>query len=379
MSNKKSSDIDPRLRGQWRALRILSWCLPILVLAPAPLLFALSIKSPGDAKIISLGGALATLLFALILFALLRRVRGKILPELERASDLLRNVAPRLVRAKFLKIAGFSGSYFALWPEGSPPEAPAWRVAALSSNRKENIWGEGAFQAELYLDPNEAPSLESEQGPCVAVLAENRHYWGRLTSLDDLERAWRRQRAMMLAAMAIFVLVLGTLFVLGKTQIESRRDALDIALQSPNWPTAQARVTRSELVHASIPRGKSSIPGYDARVTYVYYADGRHREGWMIRPESTASADKRRVEEILARYPEQAQVTAFFDPGDPSRSTLEHGRVDQLEDAYRNARLGVFIPGTVGVVAMLVVGGVVGVLTRNSRREVEALLGRTPR
>lgn len=365
-------EIDPRLKSHWRALRLLS-SLPAFLCGVALLGFVgLSLLPTLDSRTLGFVVIAGLSIIAALLSRLRRRVRERLLPELERASALLSSAPARPVRLKFLKIADLSGSYFAFRPEGSAPDSPVWRFVALRSDRKENFFQKEELQGELYFDQG---TQFQDQGPLVAALVSGRGYWGKVVDAEALRAAWRAQRTSMSVALGVFVVALIALGVSGYNRVERLADARAVATESPNWPKTQGRITVSELVPARIARGKSTIAGYDARVSYVYFADGRHHEGWRVRPEATASADKARVEKILARYTEQALVELAYDPEDPERSTLESGDVERLDKELRNARLGFYIPLSFGVLACLVVSAIVNHIARASRRLLATLSG----
>jgi len=112
-------------------------------------------------------------------------IRRRALPDVERASALLYAAQPRSMRLQPLRVSDISGAYYALWPSEKPEGAPAWGIAALASDRKENILNERATQAEMYLDAQEA---------FVALRDSPRLLWGRMVDFDAARRAWRRQR-----------------------------------------------------------------------------------------------------------------------------------------------------------------------------------------
>jgi hypothetical protein len=93
------------------------------------------------------------------------------------------------------------------------------------------------------------------------------------------------------------------------------------------WPTTAGRIVRSE-VETTVQHHRRpdmardyDVKMYVPRVVYAYEVGGNSFEGDDIG--WSASANRPSVaEKYVGRYPPQSQVQVFYDPGDPTQSTL---------------------------------------------------------
>ncbi len=93
---------------------------------------------------------------------------------------------------------------------------------------------------------------------------------------------------------------------------------LQMGTDSPNWPTVQGTVLRSEL--------KSDNENYWAEITYEYLVDGAIYQGTNVRTlgfqVGTGLGD---AQETISRYPVGASVLVHYDPASPRTAVLEPG------------------------------------------------------
>jgi hypothetical protein len=89
------------------------------------------------------------------------------------------------------------------------------------------------------------------------------------------------------------------------------------------WPSARGRIVRSQEGLTLVQRNLREMPVSTrvAEIAYTFEADGQKYEGSRFTlAERVPEAD---VPHILARYPLHADVTVFYDAGDPNVSTLD--------------------------------------------------------
>jgi len=96
----------------------------------------------------------------------------------------------------------------------------------------------------------------------------------------------------------------------------------DRAAASIDWPTADGRITRSELERFR-ERGQTM---YSADVAYEYALDGKTFGGnrvWF--GDDARSSDPTAWRRAVERYPVGSGVKVHYDPDDPQESVLEPG------------------------------------------------------
>jgi Protein of unknown function (DUF3592) len=149
---------------------------------------------------------------------------------------------------------------------------------------------------------------------------------------------------------ALFLCIGSGLAVWGWTIYQNARASAD-------WPTAQGKVTSSHVSHTTDSDGGDS---YSPSVRYEYQADDRRYANNTIKfgENSYNSFDEAQV--YVARYPEGATVTVYYDPGKPGRSVLEPG---VSAGSFIVLGIGVFF-----VVIALGLGGVGGAIGLAARR-----------
>lgn len=126
------------------------------------------------------------------------------------------------------------------------------------------------------------------------------------------------------------------------------------AVNSNDWPQAQGKVVNSELVQRSrMHRSGKRVTVYSAKVNYIYHVDGKpfasHQLKWADRNgPAQVEAD------MLSQYPAGANVTVFYNPGNPSEAVLQKGiSLDHI-------LIGMFLLGSILAMAFA--------MFRNARR-----------
>jgi hypothetical protein len=94
------------------------------------------------------------------------------------------------------------------------------------------------------------------------------------------------------------------------------------ARASAEWPTAEGRISSSEIEHSTDSEGDDD---YTPRVSYTYQVNGLSYENFTIKFGETTYSSERTALEILARYPVGQAVSVHYDPTNPDRAVLEAG------------------------------------------------------
>ena len=98
------------------------------------------------------------------------------------------------------------------------------------------------------------------------------------------------------------------------------------AFRSRSWPKAQGSIERAKVVPtgARIDRGHGSFEAHVASVAYRYMVGGQSYVGSLVSYKGyIPNVD--RVEKIVARYPDGAEVQVAYDPVNPEVAVLEPG------------------------------------------------------
>lgn len=117
----------------------------------------------------------------------------------------------------------------------------------------------------------------------------------------------------------IAFLLLGTLgFPLGGSLLIGALADWARAALSRSWPTAAARVLKSEVV-TTLGKGPRNI----ADVRYEYEVAGKRYAGSTIRFSQGKYRFRDQAERVIERYPPGAEVAVHYDPDNPATAALE--------------------------------------------------------
>jgi hypothetical protein len=86
---------------------------------------------------------------------------------------------------------------------------------------------------------------------------------------------------------------------------------------SRSWPSTEAVIKTSEIILEGIRSREQP------RVTYTYHVAGTQYEGERINFLYADVFDKKEAEAAFAPYPLHARVPVYYDPANPSQSSLE--------------------------------------------------------
>lgn len=134
---------------------------------------------------------------------------------------------------------------------------------------------------------------------------------GRRRGLGALRRPGRRVLALVLV---LPFLAIG-LVILAEALGDASR-----AVRAEGWPSAPARITRSEIVAVAGETGR-----YRAEVVYRYTVSGRAFEGRRIAFGYAAGRDRAYHAALSAALPQGEAVLARYDPRAPAEATLATG------------------------------------------------------
>jgi hypothetical protein len=103
---------------------------------------------------------------------------------------------------------------------------------------------------------------------------------------------------------------------------------LDImrGLNSRNWLTTEGKITDSGVdAQQSMDDEGMTRTTYGASIQYTYNVSGQEIQGTRRSFSNVRTNSRRRVEQILARYPQGSSVTVYYHPDDLSLAVLETG------------------------------------------------------
>jgi hypothetical protein len=120
----------------------------------------------------------------------------------------------------------------------------------------------------------------------------------------------------------VFVLVGGIALAIGIVQYRDGED-------TKSWTATTAQITSTDIEQKTETRRDSdgdrrTSTTYTPIVHYTYSVDGTTYDGARIKM-GLSSGGEGRALDIVERYPIGAEVTAYYDPGDPDSAVLEQG------------------------------------------------------
>jgi len=113
---------------------------------------------------------------------------------------------------------------------------------------------------------------------------------------------------------ANIVILTGILFIcLGLSQFVT-------AFKSRHWVSTPGVITQS---HVASNRSRIGPTSYYVDVQYVYAVESHHYYGDSLSLDDPESSDKHFAQQQLKDYPVHKMVDVFYQPSDPSNSTLQ--------------------------------------------------------
>lgn len=96
-----------------------------------------------------------------------------------------------------------------------------------------------------------------------------------------------------------------------------------LAVHSRDWNQGTARILESTLQERQSPGRHGSVTEWEALIRYEFETGGQAYRGKRIRfADALGSADPGPARSDLARFSAGARVAVWYDPADPTRSTL---------------------------------------------------------
>jgi hypothetical protein len=96
--------------------------------------------------------------------------------------------------------------------------------------------------------------------------------------------------------------------------------------KSQNWPNAPGTILQTGMeTYQSTDEDGSTSTTYDATIMYSYEVGDQSYQGNRRTFTNVRTGSRRRVEQILARYPQGGAVSVYYDPANPAESVLETG------------------------------------------------------
>ncbi len=103
-----------------------------------------------------------------------------------------------------------------------------------------------------------------------------------------------------------------------------------VAAASKHWPTVQGLILESEVAAnppaVGSPRQmEQATASYAAHIRYEFTVDGQKFQSKRIALADYSASHKSRVDDVVARYPKDGEVTVYYQPGSPAECLLEPG------------------------------------------------------
>ena len=274
--------------------------------------------------------------------------------RLNAADRVLRENAPMSARLLPTGLTSRVGTLVAVHPEtqAKPPSAGPMFALLDPAHR----WGHAPrheLTVQLYCSKPE-PNHD-----LVALRDNGGALLGKWVGLESYRRRTGWMAAAALGLIAFGTVVLAVLAAGDYREYQRLDQARRFAVASENWPRTAGAVRDASVVTLRIPRGKTSVTGYRARVEFEYAVTGTTHRGDLLSFCQPPSLERQAAEARLVRYSAGAPVEVHYDPADPSRGVLEPGRVGEceplLETAWRDMLL---LLGLFGFLALIGVAAV---------------------
>ena len=283
-----------------------------------------------------------------LLVALILRVTfSKLLVGVKRAIDLLRTQSPRRMFVRFTGVMTLNGSVVKLWDADAEELSPGLMLASVRTVSKKQGSVKEAVPVDVYFSPTSDREMVFEvpqdyrggRKRAIRGLSAGNVFWGRLCDRRQLEDSWRKMRLFLLGVLLFSVCFVGFLAWLSQRSLDSARQDLALGQESLSWPKAPGVILDSRVAKVTIKRGKSRVPGFEARIRYEYTVGGGTYSCNRIFFGYAAGRKQSFHEKIIAPYPRGNTVEIRYNPRDPAMAVLEPGHVDwnrrEVEEAER--------------------------------------------
>ena len=257
-----------------------------------------------------IGGALAV--GGAVLVLLIFSLTGRLSQKYARANRLLNKARPREMVIGNLGFVDLSGAYAELRTTDDRRSGPPWGVVVLNVG-KYNPLPKEPSSARVYVEDGSPDNY-------VLVVLGDTVYWGNLTTPESRSIGWRRMKWFFAGMTGLLLIILAAMAVEQYYELEERREKLELARASLNWPTAPGSILVSRMVSVRIRHGKSSYKGYGADISYRYSVSGREYRGDTIHFGYEPRKRPASIRKLVDYYPGQKQIRVAYDPLNPSLS-----------------------------------------------------------
>jgi len=129
-----------------------------------------------------------------------------------------------------------------------------------------------------------------------------------------------------------------SMILLGLAGMHYGQGIVEKSYETVNWPSTQGEITYSRLKRTSWTSDGKTEVDYSADIRYRYWIGGKEYTDSDVRLVMPNYNTPEEVQTLLDRYPEEKQVTVYYNPGDLEDAVLENV-VD--EDTYVFYYMGV--------------------------------------
>jgi len=274
--------------------------------------------------------------------------------RLSAADRVLRESAPMNARLAPTGLANRVGTLVAVQPETrTRPPSIGPIFALLDPVQRWDRASRPELTVQLYC-------AQLEPGQELVALQDNGDaLLGKLVALDSYRRQTTWMTAAALGLIVLGMVVLAVLAAGDYREYQRLDQARRFAVASENWPPTTGTVRDASVVTLRIPRGKTSVTGYRARIEFEYVVAGTAYRGDHLSFCQPPSLEKQAAETRLTPYPTGMRIEVRYDPTDPTRGVLEPGRAEACEPllaaAWREMLLSL---GLLGLLALIGVAAV---------------------
>jgi hypothetical protein len=268
--------------------------------------------------------------FVITLWWLNRFINHNQLPQLQRASDMMRAVQPRPVRIRSGGYGDLSGISVEIRAADADEESTPWAVATVRASNR-TFLRKKSVPARLY--------YRQEGDPSFLVLETDKMVlWGHLSNPARRATSWRRFGWLFGGFLALVLIGVVVVAMLYAQQMRMVNQDIELAQTTLSWPRADGVVTASAVRSVRIHQGKGTVPGFKNEIRYQYFVNGQTFNGRVIHLGYRPTRDRAEAEALAAKYPEGAAVRPAYDPHLPRRSVLEPGHMDDLAEQVREMK-----------------------------------------
>lgn len=357
MESYDTDSLHPKIRKQIRLVRWLSVFSIVLLLATsaAVLLPFYTSEIPFPAWIV----AALVIVDAGLILGFRFMLRKLFLQPLHRAARLMQQVPPKEMLLANAGVVEMNGMVAALYEPDVTPEdlaaakgdLPPVALITLKGNRKRLPNFNKGVPVRIYARNDDSLRF-------LVVETEEFVLWGTLSTRESRARGWRTLR---LTLSMMLVLIMGLLFTLGLilyqlwTDIAQERS---LAMQSEEWPHAQATILESRIKEVMVSEGKTRKPGFEALVRYRYTVNGQSYESSHIHFCYKPGRRRDKAAAIVNDFPVNKTVRIVYHPASPKLALLYPGYAAACDAELDQLRKTFVLIAPMTVLLVLVIAGI---------------------